>query len=338
MIRFWRLATSRTPPIRDAAGRIKPDSVAELVQVPIGGVQQTLLVRGHDRHHPVLLFLHGGPGGSAMPLYHHFANRLEEHFVVVHWDQRGAGKSFSPDIPVQSMNTAQLVEDCKQVAQYLRQRFSRPNVLLVGHSWGSELGVLTVHKAPHLFSAYVGVAQVVNKRRAESISWNFALDGARRAGDKKVEDRLSRMQPPDYGGSVEDLLAQRSYVSRYGGSFFDPDDDKRLFMKVFESHEYSLADLHRLKKGSNWSLRAMWRDRIDLDLLNDAPALAVPVLFVQGRTDRVTPGELVQEYLDMLQAPGKRIVWFERSGHCPLFEEPERFQQLLIDEYAEDAG
>ncbi|RVT51289.1 alpha/beta fold hydrolase [Rubrivivax albus] len=338
MIRFWRLAYSRTPPILDATGSVKAGSVAELIQVPIGGIHQTLLIRGHDCRRPVLLFLHGGPGGSAMPLYHLFANRLEEHFVVVLWDQRGAGKSYSPDIPAQSMTTAQLVQDCQDVARYLIDRFGCDRVLLVGHSWGTELGVLTLQQAPQLFSGYVGVSQVVSKQRAEAISMNFALEAARRAGDRKAEERLAHMEPPGYGGSVEDLLEQRRQVSRFGGTFFDPADDKRLFRKVFESHEYSLGDLRRLKEGSNWSLRTMWQDRLDLDMTRDVPELTVPVLFLQGRADRVTPGELVQEYLDALHAPRKRMVWFERSGHCPLFEEPDRFQQVLIDAYANESS
>lgn len=338
MIRFWRLAYSRTPPIRDAQGRMKPGSVAELARVPIGGIQQTLLLRGHDVCRPVLLVLHGGPGGSAMPLAHHFTGLLEQHFVVVHWDQRGAGKSYSPDIPVESMTTARMVEDCREVASYLATRFGQPRILVLGHSWGTELGVLTVRRHPELFSAYVGVAQVVNKRRAEAISWQFALEGARRAGDHKAVARLEGMQPPGYGGKVEDLLYQRRMVSRYGGVFFDPADDKRVFMKYFESHEYSLADLRRLKRGSSWSLNALWRDRIELDLIREVPSLEVPVLFLQGRADRVTPGELVQAWVDVLQAPSKRMVWFERSGHCLPFEEPERFQQCLIDAFGRGPG
>ena len=337
-MKFWRLLYSRTPEIRDTAGRVRPGSIASLERVRLGGIDQTVLLRGHDASRPVLLFLHGGPGGSAMPLVHEFCDRLEERFVFVHWDQRGAGKSWSPDIPRESMTEGQLVEDCAELTHWLCDRFGQKKVFLVGHSWGTQLGLRAVVRYPDLFEAYAAVSQVVNARRAEAISWQFALDGARRAGDKAREKRLRSLHPPGYDGRVKDLLFQRNCVAKYGGSFCDQAVDKALFRKYFESHEYSLGDLRRLKKGSVWSLAAMWVQHLDWDAIAQARSLAVPVTFLHGRCDRVTPAELVQEYFDQLQAPHKKLIWFERSGHCPLFEEPGLFQQTLINEFLPAPG
>ena len=331
-MRYWRLLYSHTPRIRDAAGRVRRGSIASLERVRLGGIEQTVLLRGHDATRPVLLFLHGGPGGTAMPLAHEFTSRLEEHFVVVHWDQRGAGKSYAADIPAESMTVAQFVQDCRELVQHLTHRFQQAKVYLVGHSWGTQLGILAASRYPELFHAYVGVAQVVNVRQAEAISWQFALAGARAARDGVTEARLSRMHPPAYDGRVEDLLFERACVSRYGGSYVDPARDQALFRKYFQSPEYSLLDLRKLKKGSHWSLSLMWRQVVDWDLPQQVPALAVPAYFLHGRSDRVTPTELVRDYVDSLAAPRKKLVWFERSAHCLPFEEPERFQQVLVEE------
>lgn len=331
-MKYWRLLYARTPAIRVATGAVKRGSIASLERLRLGGIEQTVLLRGHDVTRPVLLFLHGGPGGSAMPLAHEFTSRLEEHFVVVHWDQRGAGKSYVADIPAASMTVEQFVQDCRELVQQLCRRFGQSKVYLVGHSWGTQLGILTVSRYPELFHAYVAVAQVVNVRQAEAISWQFALEAARAAHDHAAEARLSRMHPPAYDGKVEDLLFQRACVARYGGTFFNPAIDKALFKKYFQSHEYSLLDLRRLKQGSNWSLSMMWNQALEWDLPRQIPALEVPAFFLHGRCDRVTPTELVQDYVDRLDAPLKKLLWFERSGHCPLFEEPERFQQLLVGE------
>lgn len=331
-MKYWRLLYARTPRIRDATGAVKRGSIASLERVHLGGIDQTVLLRGHDVTRPVLLFLHGGPGGSAMPLAHEFSSRLEEDFVVVHWDQRGAGKSYAPDIPAASMTVEQFVQDCRELVQQLCDRFRQPKVHLVGHSWGTQLGILAASRYPELFHAYVGVAQVVNVRQAEAISWQFALDAAIAARDNVAAERLRRMHPPGYDGRVEDLLFQRACVSRFGGTFFDPALDKALFRKYFQSHEYSLLDLRKLKQGSRWSLSTMWGQALDWDLPSQIPALSVPALFLHGRSDRVTPTELVQGYVHGLQAPVKKLIWFDRSGHCPLFEEPLRFQQVLVDE------
>lgn len=330
-MKLWRLLYSRTPPIRDASDAPKPGSIAALERVRIGGIDQTLLLRGHDARAPVLLFLHGGPGGSAMPLAHVFSSKLEERFVVVNWDQRGAGKSYSPHIPRSSMTVEQFVQDCVELSEHLCRRFEQEQIFVVGHSWGTELGVLAVQRRPELFRAYVAVAQVVNKARAERISLQFAIEGARKANDRATLERLQKLDPPGYRGRVKDLLFQRKCVARYGGTFCDPAVDKALFRKYFESPEYSWRDLRRLKKGSNFSLGAMWSQRLDVDLLESAPSLALPVFFLHGRCDRVTPTELLLAYYDRLEAPRKELIWFEHSGHCPLFEEPQRFQEVIID-------
>ena len=335
-MKYWRLLYSRTPKIRDARGAVKPASIASLERIRLGGIEQTILLRGHDRSLPLLLILHGGPGGTAMPLVHEFSSQLEEHFVVVNWDQRGAGKSYAPDIPESSMTVDQFVRDCRDLVSYLCERFQQRKIYLAGHSWGTQIGVLTVQRHPELFHAYIGIAQVVNVRRAESISLQFALEGARRAGDRMAEDRLVRLKPPGYDGSVKDLLFQRECVARYGGTFSNQAVDKALFRKYFQSHEYSLGDLLKLKKGSHWSLSTMWEQGLDWDLLQQVPVLEVPAYFLHGRCDRVTPSELVQEYFDLLQAPRKALIWFEHSGHCPLFEEAGRFQRVLIERILRD--
>ena len=78
-----------------------------LEQVRLGGLAQSIRVRGKDSKLPLLLFLDGGPGVAEMA-FASANSELEKHFIVVHWDQRGAGKSFNPAIPPASMNVARL--------------------------------------------------------------------------------------------------------------------------------------------------------------------------------------------------------------------------------------
>jgi pimeloyl-ACP methyl ester carboxylesterase len=145
-----------------------------------------LLIRGWDRSNPILLHLHGGPGSADISIARFFDTELIEHFTVVHWDQRGAGKSFSPDIPPESMTRDQFVEDIRELAVLLGKRFDVPRIYLVGHSWGSEIGALAASRYPELFHAYVGVAQVVEESEQERISYQFVLDKAREAGNQKA--------------------------------------------------------------------------------------------------------------------------------------------------------
>ena len=160
---FWSRAAS-TAPFVDAAGKLLPDSIASLERVMLGGVEQGMLIRGSNVDNPVLLYLHGGPGTSELGMVRqHNMPALEKHFTVVVWDQRGAGMSYSARHPESAMTVEQFIADTHELTQLLRQRFGQAKVYLVGHSWGSALGVLTAQRYPDLHHAYVGVGQVVRR-------------------------------------------------------------------------------------------------------------------------------------------------------------------------------
>ncbi len=124
----------KTPPIKDSGGRPVPGSIASLEKVTLGGMQQWILIRGQDSTNPVLLWLHGGPGAVQMPVARYFNGALEEDFIVVHWDQRGAGKSNLPGFDERTMTFQQFMNDGHELTQLLKQRFQHGKIYLVGHS------------------------------------------------------------------------------------------------------------------------------------------------------------------------------------------------------------
>ena len=141
-----------------------PNGISSLEEIALGGLKQWIFIRGTDQDNPVLLFLHGGPGAPLLGMSSSRKHDAEviEHFTVVHWDQRGAGKSFSSDIPVDSMTLDRFVEDCNELIDYLRNRFHTQKVFIVAHSGGTIIGIKTAYKYPEKIHAYVGVAQVIN--------------------------------------------------------------------------------------------------------------------------------------------------------------------------------
>ena len=167
---IWFKSPGTPSPIVDPQGKVLPNSISLIEKIPVGGMDQYLVIRGEDADKPVLLMLHGGPGTPEFPLMRDPNLVLEKEFVVVHWEQRGAGKSFSPDIPVESMTTNQLIADAAEVSNYLRKRFKQEKIYLMGHSWGSFLGILTAQRYPKLFHAYVGIGQVASQYQAEKLS------------------------------------------------------------------------------------------------------------------------------------------------------------------------
>ena len=302
-----------------------PRSVTSLEKIRLGGVDQWVLIRGHDRDRPVLLFLHGGPGMPAMFLAHAFQRRLERDFVVVHWDRRGAGKSFDAASDRTGLSVSRALEDTYELTRLLRTRFGQDRIYLVGHSWGSYLGLLAVREHPEYYLAFVGTGQMAGDRRQVLAERRvFLARAASETGDSKLKARLAAL-PAEV--TEDDLF-------RYGGELHSARSFLPILMTGLRAPEYTLRDIMNVKKGSDLVGREMKYDVEPRPLEGEIPALEVPVFFLLGRHDFNTPSRLAAEYLDRLSAPLKRVVWFEKSAHFPFFEEPARFHEemLRIDE------
>jgi pimeloyl-ACP methyl ester carboxylesterase len=318
----WGSRTS-TPAITDSQGRPAAGSIASLETVAIGGWPQHILVRGRQASNPVLLFLHGGPGMPAMYLAHAFQRPLEERFVVVQWDQRGAGKSYRRDVPVASMTYEQIIADARELIDLLRARFGVQKVYLVAHSWGTSVGMRLVARYPERVQAYVGVGQVVDRRRSREIVNRFIRDEATRRGrPEAIEDLEARGD-----------LAHEKWVFQFGGELAGATSWTPLLMTGLRAPEYSFYDVLRVKWGVDFS-HAHMKDAPG-ELIDEVTEVKVPVYFFEGRRDYTTPAELAEVYLQRLRAPSAKVVWFEHSAHFPFLEEPDRFAQQMAQVLAE---
>ena len=320
-----------TAPFRDENGKIIPGSIAVLEMVPVGGIPQNIWLRGVSRSNPALILLHGGPGASESALFRHYNSELEQHFLVVYWEQRGTGRSYHTDIPPQSMNINQLVSDLDEVVDRVRQRFGKDKVVLLGHSWGTVLGTIYAARHPRKVAAYVGVAQVADVPRARQLSWEFAISEARRRGNAGAISELETIGPPPYA-SVDEMLATGKWVERFGGMFHTGLSTGKLIWAALNTDEANLVDLIKFGRGNRFSLVQLEDEISRLNLSASYRSFSVPVFFLLGRYDRNTSAVLAEHYFETIDAPQKRLVWFEQSAHNPPLEEPGKFNRVLIEE------
>jgi len=303
--------------------------IESLEAVELGGVEQWILIHGEDQTRPVLLWLHGGPGQPLMPAAHASDAELIKHFVVVHWDQRGAGKSYDPALTPEMLTTEQYIADTHNLAQTLRRRFGVPRIYLIGHSWGSQLGALTVARYPDLFYAFIGVSQPVSLPEAYRVVYPQLLDRARTAGNPKALGELEAIGPPPWS-TMDAALVFSKWNAAFGGTMRNVIPEQ-LDEAVQESPFYTSEDFEKINQGTLFSIEAMWKQLLQINLFEQAPRLDVPVYFFQGRYDGASPGVLVERYHNTLEAPhGKSLVWFEESAHMPMYEEPDRFIQETL--------
>jgi pimeloyl-ACP methyl ester carboxylesterase len=317
-----------TPAFTDAQGDELTGSIAVLEKVELGGLDQWVLIRGADRTNPVLLWLHGGPGGAQMPFAHHLDAELEEHFVVVHWDQRGAGKSNHGGFDVQTMRLERYLDDARELITYLQGRLGQERMVLLGHSWGTRLGIELVQAHPEYFEAYIGVGQVVDHARATELAHAWLEETI--DPDAAPEDwrTLQGIEIPAMRHSAYRKLNQ--LTDAYGGSLdLSMTEMARI---VVRAPEYTVLDYLRLLRGMNRGGGPMHPggQMEGFDFIRTIPEVEVPVYFFMGRNDHNTPLALAEEYSESLRAPHKEVVIFEHSAHLPFLAERERFAEEVI--------
>jgi pimeloyl-ACP methyl ester carboxylesterase len=319
------------------------NGISSLEEITLGNLKQWIFIRGIDQNNPILLFLHGGPGAPllGMSSSRKYDAELIKHFTVVHWDQRGAGKSFSHDIPIDSMTLDRFVEDCNELIDYIRNRFHTQKVFIVAHSGGTIIGIKTAYKYPEKIHAYVGVAQVINEHEQQKISYNFIVEEAEKSGDVKRQNAIKAIGLPPYE-SPKKFLKMSGYVAKYGGLLHSKSmiDMIILALDFLTSPEYSLVEGIRTfrNKGFDFTINAMWEELKNVNLTKEIQSIKVPIYFFEGKYDVVTPTVVVEKFYANLDAEkGKTLLIFENSGHMPMMEEKERYEDLLINVVLKDS-
>lgn len=315
------------------------NGISEINYLNINKTRQYVLVRGEDKNKPVLLFLHGGPGASATALLRKFNSELEKHFTVVYWDQRNAGKSYNKKTPKEEIKVAKYIQDVDTLTAYLKKKFNVNKIFLVGHSWGSRLGLYAIQKNPENYFGYVGLGQELASYEGELISYQYTLKRAKETNNLKAIKELEEIGEPQSGEYTKmykngfwGLVKQKDWLLKLGGERYGKTKYTDWIFSIWFSREYSFFDLIKYGKSSGFSAGNIIYDPDfnNIDFFKQIPEINIPVFFISGAYDYNTPWELVERYTNKINAPYKEFIKFEKSGHSPVFEEPERFNKEII--------
>jgi pimeloyl-ACP methyl ester carboxylesterase len=285
-------------------------SVVDTVESPvIGGIRQYIQIKGKDTSNPVLLFLHGGPGGSVLSYSDKFTSRLQEHFVVVQWDQRETGRTLELNPTNAKLTFSLFQQDTYELIRFLLDKFRHQKIYLVGHSWGTALGFQMAKQYPDLIHAYVAIGSMTAQLESETISLDLLKEKAIKDKNKKALSELALVQIPFENG--EQLFYHRKWLLDFMGS-------KRSLSKEYVK---------------DWS--ATWLDVFneasEVNLIDSTPTLNCPVYFFAGRKDYQTNSWLTEKYYEKLIAPKKDFFWFEHSGHGIPSSEPAQVQKIIVE-------
>jgi pimeloyl-ACP methyl ester carboxylesterase len=303
------------------------NGIDESMFVPIGGINQWITIRGQNRDNPVVLFLHGGPGTPTNLLDFAFGKVWTPSFILVQWDQRGAGKTFANGgTSAADMTIDRMTQDGIELAQYLRGHLHKDKIIIVGHSWGTVLGVHMAKVHPDLFFAYVGAGQIVDVSQNESVNYDRLLDKARAQGDTNAVEALKASGPPPYK-TMSALRTEQIWATTYeqADSYLAQEQTSSLYAPM-----YSLTDLYHAIQSIRFTLDTFIGPTMSGPLMSvNLKALgldfAIPVFVFEGPDDYITSPELAKAYVDTLNAPQKEFVMLAAGGHFAVFTHPEAF-------------
>ena len=320
--------------IADLNRIVAPKGLQESYKARIGGIDQWIYVRGQDTANPIILFVHGGPASPLSATMWQFQRPMEEYFTVVNWDQRGAGKTFltaNPDSISDTIHIAQYVSDAIEVAEAIQRKYHAEKLILMGHSWGTVVGLRAALARPDLFYAYVGIGQVINTRTNEKLSFEYGLEQARKRKNAEAIREMESIAP--YPGTQpltpERIIIARKWPQYFGGLTAYRSDSRYYFNGALLSPEYDAKDVAAIDQGSLFTLGRILPEFLEVDF-TAVKEFPIPVLMFMGRHDYTTPSQPTADWLEAVRAPYKRGVWFENSAHLIPYEEPGKTLVSLV--------
>ncbi len=295
----------------------------------INGKKQYLSIRANASGLPLLLYLHGGPGDAALPLMLKYSSALESKYTVVVWEQRGAGKSYYPFSQDEAPTIQTFIDDMYVLIQYLIKRFQQEKVFLLGHSWGSALGMRFIQQYPKLVHTYIGCGQVVDMQKGARHQYEYVVSKSKEYGKAGILERLSKIDISyTQDNWLDDLLFVTRLVVKYKGSLYGKANYNKLVKDFIFSRGFGIKDLINREKGSLQSIKYLWPELMAVSFLS-ATQFEVPIVLIEGRHDHHVSSALAKEYYDTITTE-KRFYWMEQSCHFPQWSEPERFNQILL--------
>ena len=304
--------------------------VQERSLIELGGEKQSVEITGKSDKNPVLLFIHGGPGWPQTPQLRYFNADLLKAFILATWDQRGCGKSYVYDSVAPDVTLEQIVSDAHELTQRLKNKFHAKRIYLAGFSWGSVVGLKLVQRYPEDYLAYVGISQVISMKKGMQVSQQWVRQQAMQKNDTATVHIVQGLQGHDTNlckTPLECFMKQYELVSKYHGAVFNPVSDSEVQKAMTSYDDYKNYDWN---KGFFYSATRLEKDMFSVDF-SSLTKVSIPVYFIAGRHDWNVPAVLVKEFMDHLQSPHKEMIWFEHSGHGPLEEEPQKFNQVMIE-------
>ena len=313
-----------------STGRIRtysgPNSLSEKFVMDINGAPNGFFINSRNIDNPVLLFVSSGPGTDDYVFTDKYKDmQLEEYYTVVYWDYRYMGIAYDRSADVGGITLENLLNDTYTVTEYLKERFNKDKIYIMGFSGGTHIALREAERHPENYIAYIGMAQcVTDSPDNDTLIYNFMKDVFTRRGQGSNLKRLEAAVDHNEDGSVR-CKDWYEYVyllhDAGGGTIHDKSEFAGITWPIITCRCYTLSEKIGYVPAMKMYRTAPVAEELDnFDYRNSILRLEVPAYFISGEYDYNCPWELVQEYCDELDAPGKAFYKIKDSAHSPLWE------------------
>ena len=314
-----------------------PGSLSEKFVTDINGAPNGFFINSRDISNPVLLLVSSGPGTDDYVFTDKYKDmHLEDEFTVVYWDYRYMGIAYNSKADIDSVNLDNLLDDTYAVTEYLKERFGKDKIFIMGFSGGSHIALREVQRHPENYYAYIGMAQVVTDSEVnDTLMYNFMKDVFERREDKrnlrKLDDSVEHLDSGNI--KCKDWFAYVNLLHEAGGgTILDKSEFEGITWPILTCGCYTLVEKINYVRGMKMYRKAPLAHELDgFDYRQSITELDVPAFFISGECDYNCPWELVQDYCDHLNAPQKGFYKISDSAHSPLWENPDEIMKALTD-------
>ena len=331
-------STGRLKPFTDKNGKTIPGSLAEKTYVEVNGTKLGMLILAKDSTKPVLLFLGGGPAIPEYLLEKDHPSGLEQEFVVCYLSYRGTSLSYDPNVDPTSMTIEQYIDDVLEITNYLRERFGRDKIYLLGHSFGTYVGINTVARYPELYYSYIAMAQMSDQTRSEILAYNYMYEQYKAQGNDKMIKRfeecpVTTAEDLEKYFTLSDLRDTTMHDLGVGTLHNMHSVISGIFFPSLRNTVYTPSERINIWRGKVFSDKTPIKtNHFAFNAFEEIPEIDIPIYFLAGIYDYTCCYSLQKEYYKKIKAPLKAFYTFYDSAHSPLYEESDKAMGILIND------
>lgn len=299
-------------------------------KIELNGVNQHISIKGSNPNNPILLVIHGGPGDTSLPMVSKYNKDLENHYTIVVWDQRGAGKSYYKFEENHNLTIDTFVNDAYILSKYLLEKFNQEKLYVTSHSWGSVIGLKLILNHPEITFAYIGCGQVVNMKTVTKSAYDFVLQKNIETGNRKNVEKIKNIDVSYTSRNwFDDLMFITQEIVKHGGSWYGRTNYNNMIWDFIKSSEYSFYNIYKRQKGCVQAIESFWPELMDINFENML-YFEVPVIFIEGKYDYHVSSKNVEEYYNCIKTE-KYLYIFNNSAHFPQWEEYSKYNEIMIN-------